>query len=192
MIDPKTPAGRVFCVCGHEVQWHSRHDNPGRCLLQNADGSECPCTKTRPETVHVGDTVYRIYPMAASDEPTAGPSVSHPKENEMNEEAKTKMLAVIPFLRDAMAQAKEEGEPAIGILATKPDGAGRIIAHFRAAEFVDDLCDVLGVPKENTEDERLDVAAARINQMVRDAGGTVTSSVIGGDYKEHLGEDDCG
>lgn len=70
------PAGRVFCVCGHEVQWHSVHDNPGRCLLQSADGSECPCTKTRPDTLHVGDTVYRIYPMAPSDLPTATASVS--------------------------------------------------------------------------------------------------------------------
>ena len=96
----------------------------------------------------------------------------------MSEEAKSKILSVIPFLRDAMAEAKAKGVPHIGILCVQPDGGGRVVAKFRGEEFVDDLCAAFGVSAENTEDERLDVAAARIVQMVKDAGGTIASEEV--------------
>lgn len=98
----------------------------------------------------------------------------------MSETAKEKMLQVIPFLRDAMKQAREEGEPMLGILAVNPSGGGKVVCRFRADEFVDDLCEVLGVPKENTEGEQLKVAAEKIVQMVKSSGGTIVSTRVDG------------
>lgn len=57
---------RIFCVCGHETRYHN---TSGRCLLQCSDESECPCTKTRPETVQIDITLYRLYPMATTETP---------------------------------------------------------------------------------------------------------------------------
>lgn len=58
---------RVFCACGHEDAYHSK--NSGRCLLQNADDSECACTAFAPGNVYVGDVVYRLVPAERSDYP---------------------------------------------------------------------------------------------------------------------------
>lgn len=59
-----SPAGRVFCSCGHEIQWHSQIDQ--RCLLQRHDETVCPCTKVDPAEVYIPslDAAYRLVPSA--------------------------------------------------------------------------------------------------------------------------------
>ncbi len=77
----------------------------------------------------------------------------------MSEDAREKLLMVLPHIRHAMTLAEVEGKPMLGILGVKPGGAGRVVVQFEAKEFVDDLCRVLGQPLENTEDEKLDASA---------------------------------
>lgn len=81
-------------------------------------------------------------------------------------DAKAKILLVLPYLRDAMASAKESGEPMLGILAVQPNGSGSVVCKFRAAEFIDDLCDALGVSRANDADEQADADSLKIVQMI--------------------------
>lgn len=77
------------------------------------------------------------------------------------EEAKEKILLALPYMRHAVEKAAAEGSVEVGILATQPSGAGRIVARFQAAEFFEDLATALGVG-ELTEAERLDAKAQAI------------------------------
>jgi len=78
---------------------------------------------------------------------------------------KTKLLAFVPNLRHAFAEARREGEPKLGVLAVDPSGGGRVIARFDGAEFLASLCAVLGVPVENTNEEEMNAAADAIISM---------------------------
>jgi hypothetical protein len=98
----------------------------------------------------------------------------------MIEEARENLLVVIPHLRHAMALAKEEGKPMLGILAVEPNGGGRIVVKFEAEEFVNDLCRLLGVAVENTKEETSEAAATRLVQRVHAAGGTIVSTPLEG------------
>lgn len=96
------------------------------------------------------------------------------------EEAREKILTVLPYLRDAMAEARAKGEAHLGFLALEPDGGKRLIMSMRAEEFLDDLCTALGAPTENTEEEQLDAGALRIVQAVERSGGRIVSTPLTG------------
>ena len=83
----------------------------------------------------------------------------------MTTDPKSKLLEFIPPLRHAFADAKREGEPQLAVVASKPDGSGRVIARFNGDEFLTDLCGLLGVPTANSEEEELNAAADMIVSM---------------------------
>lgn len=63
------------------------------------------------------------------------------------EDAKTRLHQVLPLIRVAMEMAKLEvpdGELTLAIAVKKPDGTGKITAHFDGV-FLEDVAKVLGV-----------------------------------------------
>lgn len=82
------------------------------------------------------------------------------------DEAKTRLLAALPHLRFAMAEAAKNGRAQVGILCLKPDRTGQIVAQFDAPDFFNDLAEVLGAPPQS-EDDNIEAVAERIAQGVR-------------------------
>lgn len=71
------------------------------------------------------------------------------------EELKAKLLELIPYMKQAIAEANTDGGKAhIGILQVKPDDSGRIVGKFRADEFFKDLSDLLDAPEITEEDKQ--------------------------------------
>jgi hypothetical protein len=75
----------------------------------------------------------------------------------LKEEAKSRMLSVLPYIRYAVEQAKKEGDPKLGILAVEPGGAGQVIARF-GVEFLEDVALLLDAPPQTEEDNRNAIA----------------------------------
>ena len=88
----------------------------------------------------------------------------------MKDELRKKMLLALPHLRFAAEEAKSEagegGKVLIGILVTKADGTGKVLATFAAAEFVEDLAALLDAPALTDEDR----ADARASQFLHKLG----------------------
>jgi hypothetical protein len=87
----------------------------------------------------------------------------------MNDELRKKLLLVLPHLRfaeeEAKAEAGADGKALFGILVTKPDGTGKVVATFEAPEFVEDLAKLLDAPPL-TEEDRADARAAKFLQRL--------------------------
>lgn len=83
----------------------------------------------------------------------------------MESDARKKFIEFIPHLRHGFETAKREGVPKFAVIAVRADGGGRVVAQFNGDEFLADLCGLLGVSVENTEEERMDAAAAFIVSM---------------------------
>lgn len=70
------------------------------------------------------------------------------------DQAKERLLLALPYLRNAVAQAKQKtGRAQIAVLATNPNGSGNLIARFEADEFFADLEAVLGAAAQTEEDD---------------------------------------
>lgn len=86
------------------------------------------------------------------------------------DDAKARLLTALPFLRHAMeealAEAGEGGNAGLGIIATKADGSGKVIARFEAPAFFEDLAEVLGASELSDEDR----AVARMRQFLDEHG----------------------
>jgi hypothetical protein len=62
----------------------------------------------------------------------------------MSEEAKNKLLALLPYLYAAAQTAESQGLAKLAIAAYKPGGSGQIVAAFDAHEFLSDLSGLVG------------------------------------------------
>jgi homoaconitase/3-isopropylmalate dehydratase large subunit len=87
------------------------------------------------------------------------------------EEAKQTLLGALPYLRHGIAEAKKEGVPKIGILATKPDSSGRVVVEFMVEEFISDLEIVLKAPQQTDEDTANAKAVQFLNEHGLKLGG---------------------
>lgn len=88
----------------------------------------------------------------------------------MSDEAKKRLLSVLPHLRESVQEAKELGKPRLGVFAETKYGTEEMVSAFNAEEFIADLCLVLGVPAENTDEETLDARALQMVQTFERAG----------------------
>lgn len=83
----------------------------------------------------------------------------------MNDELREKMLLVMPHLRFAVEEATKEaagaGTVEFGILVKNADGSGKVVASFRAIEFIEDLATLLGAGPL-TDEERMDARALKL------------------------------
>lgn len=68
------------------------------------------------------------------------------------EQAKARMLLVMPYLRRAIAKASEKGTVKLGVLCVQPDGSGAVEMQFDGVEFFADLSIVLDAPAQTTKD----------------------------------------
>ena len=98
------------------------------------------------------------------------------------EEARQRVLQVIPHLRyamkDAAKEAGEGGTVEIGILAVKHDGSGgRVVCRFNAGEFWEDLALVVNAPRQ-TEESEMDAKAQQLVDAVRASGATIVSEPV--------------
>lgn len=82
----------------------------------------------------------------------------------MNDDLRKKLLLVLPHLRFAEEEAKREagpdGKALFGILVTKADGTGKVLATFEAGELVEDIAKLIDAPPF-TEEDRADARAAQ-------------------------------
>ena len=96
----------------------------------------------------------------------------------MKEEMRAKMLEALKHMRHAATQAKEEAGPdgkvQVGILSLPTKGPGRIVAHFDAPEFFEELSVLLDAPPL-TED---DIMVCKAFEIVSMFGGRVVSEPV--------------
>jgi hypothetical protein len=69
------------------------------------------------------------------------------------EEAKSRLLEWLPYIRNAAAEAKKNGEAMMGILCVYPDKSGKIEAQFEADALLSDIAEVIDAPPQTTEDD---------------------------------------
>lgn len=67
------------------------------------------------------------------------------------EEARQRLLDVLPHLRLALEEAKllaPDGTVGLAVIITRADGTGRLTARFHGKEFFEDLAVMLGIAGE--------------------------------------------
>jgi hypothetical protein len=78
---------------------------------------------------------------------------------------RTKLLEFVPHLRHAFEEARREGIPKLAVIASRPDGGGKVVAQFDGDGFLSDICGLLGVPASNSKEQRIEASAAAIVAM---------------------------
>lgn len=68
------------------------------------------------------------------------------------EEAISRLLSALPYLRYAAEKAKEIGKPALSIISKAPAGGGKVVASFDIS-FLDDVAAAIGAPPDTEEQE---------------------------------------
>lgn len=76
------------------------------------------------------------------------------------EEAKSRLLEWLPYIRNAVTEAKKNGDAMMGILCVYPDKSGKIEAQFEADALLSDIAEVIDAPPQTAEDD-LNAAAKR-------------------------------
>lgn len=66
-------------------------------------------------------------------------------------EARSDLLSVIPYIRYAINEAKENGKPILGIFCEFNYDAGKIVARFDT-DFIEDIALIISAPKQTDED----------------------------------------
>jgi hypothetical protein len=94
------------------------------------------------------------------------------------ESIRQKVLLCIPHFRHAIKKARAEGKAEIGILAITDKG-GRVICHFEAEEFIEDLAKLVGAGPHTEEDEMV-ASAQEIVDLVRASGGSIVDKPVEG------------
>ena len=83
------------------------------------------------------------------------------------EDAKKDLMTLLPHLRYAVETAAKEGAVQLGILATKPDGSGRVVVQMEAPGFVEDLALILGAGPFTKEDRQEAAAQCIVDQFTK-------------------------
>jgi hypothetical protein len=83
----------------------------------------------------------------------------------MNNEARSRLLEIVKYLRYAERDGASQGALKLGVLAVKPSGVGQIICELDMGPFVADLATVLDAPVETTEDIKDASALAFLNKL---------------------------
>ena len=74
--------------------------------------------------------------------------------DEQKVEAAKNLSTALPYFRKAVKDAAAEGNVKLGILASQPDGSGRIVVSFDCEDFFKDLEIVLNMPPQTEEQDR--------------------------------------
>lgn len=68
------------------------------------------------------------------------------------EQAAEALRQMIPLFRKAVVEAKAQGIVQVGVMATNPDGSGRVVLRLDSEDFFEDLALVLDVGPPTEED----------------------------------------
>lgn len=69
------------------------------------------------------------------------------------DEARERLLAVMPYLRHSMKLAADGGDAEFAIISRLADKDAKLVSAFRADEFMKDLELVLNAPPQTEEDD---------------------------------------
>lgn len=92
----------------------------------------------------------------------------------MSDDARGRLLRLIPYLRYGVQKTAEMGKVELGFLATKPDGSGTVMMRLAADKFVEDLAAALDAPPQTEEDDAMAAAAMFLDHHgIRGGSGEV-------------------
>lgn len=81
------------------------------------------------------------------------------------EKARERLLDILPALRHAMREAKNEGEFRLGVLSVRPDNTGNIVCTLEASTFLDDIALAIDAPPVDEKDDEMEAKAMKILSM---------------------------
>lgn len=92
-----------------------------------------------------------------------------------HQDALERMKLAVPHFRAAVARAATEepnARPKLGILASQPDGSGRVICSFECDEFFEDLALLVDAPELTDDDILRSKALAFLGRFGINGGST--------------------
>jgi len=79
------------------------------------------------------------------------------------QEAMARLLAGMPYFRNAVDTASKNGTVKLAILSEMPDGSGKIECKFECADFFADIATIIDAPAQTKQDD-MTAAATRFLQ----------------------------